>query len=166
MWKQKILPKALRRQLNRLGQSRRPSPPNNRRKKITPELQDYLKGLQNSETSKKIIRDFRELAHYAYVFDIEHYKAQLEPEEAGKLISIGDAILHYCRSGHQDGVDPSDLFDTENYLSKYPDVKESGLNPMIHYFKFGMNEHRYSMDNIHFMRKMADIKRPESNTLD
>ena len=28
-----------------------------------------------------------------------------------------------------------------------------------------MNEHRYSMDNIHFMRKMADIKRPEPNAL-
>ena len=84
MGKQKILPKALRRQLNRLGQTRRPSPPNNRRKKITPELQDYLKELQNRETSRKIIRDFRELAHYAYVFDIEYYKAQLEPEEARK----------------------------------------------------------------------------------
>ena len=165
MGKQKILPKALRRQLNRLGQTRRPSPPNNRRKKITPELQDYLKELQNRETSKKIIRDFRELAHYAYVFDIEHYKAQLETEEAGKVISIGDAILHYCRSGHREGIDPSDLFDTENYLSKYPDVKESGLNPMVHCFKFGMNEHRYSMDNIHFMRKMADIKRPDPSTL-
>ena len=166
MGKQKILPKALRRQLNRLGQTRRPSPPNNRRKKITPELQDYLKELQNRETSKKIILDFRELAHYAYVFDIEHYKAQLEPEEAGKITSIGDAILHYCRSGHREGIDPSDLFDTENYLSKYPDVKESGLNPMVHCFKFGMNEHRYSMDNIHFMRKMADIKRPDPSTLD
>ena len=165
MGKQKILPKALRRQLNRLGQTRRPSPPNNRRKKITPELQDYLKELQNRETSKRIIRDFRELAHYAYVFDIEHYKVQLEPEEAGKITSIGDAIFHYCRSGHQEGIDPSDLFDTENYLSKYPDVKESGLNPMVHCFKFGMNENRYSMDNIHFMRKMADIKKPETNAI-
>ena len=163
--KQKILPKALRRQLNRLGQTRRSSPPNNRRKKITPELQDYLNGLQNRETSKKIVRDFRELAHYAYVFDIEHYKSQLDPEEAGELLSLGDVILHYCRSGHKQGIDPSDLFDTENYLSKYPDIKESGLNPMVHCFKFGMNEHRYSMDNIHFMRKMADIRRPEPNLI-
>ena len=166
MGKQKILPKALRKQLTRLGQTRRPSPPNNRRKKITPELQDYIKGLQSEETtSKKIIRDFRELAHYAYVFDIEYYKAQLEPEKAEKLETIGDVILHYCRSGSQEGIDPSNLFDTENYLSKYPDVKESGLNPMVHCFKFGMNEHRYSMDNIHFMRKMANIRRPQPDLL-
>ena len=165
MGKQKFLPKALRKQLNRLGQIRRPSPPNNRRKKITPELQEYIKGLQDKGTNKKIIRDFRELAHYAYVFDIEHYKSQLEAKDAETLQSIGDVILHYCSSGSQEGIDPSSLFDTDNYFSKYPDVKESGLNPMVHCFKFGMNEHRYSMDNIHFMRKMADIRRPEPNLL-
>ena len=36
---------------------------------------------------------------------------------------------------------------------------------MVHCFKFGMNERRYSMDNIHFMRKMADIKKPEPSAL-
>ena len=166
MGRQKILPKPLRKQLNRLGQTKRQSPPNNRRKKTTPELQEYIKNLQNKEISKKIIRDFRELAHYAYVFDIEHYKSQLETEEADQIQSIGDVILHYCTSGSRQGIDPSNLFDTDNYFSKYPDVKASGLNPMVHCFKFGMNENRYSMDNIHFMRKMADIKKPEAGNLD
>ena len=162
----KILPKSLRKQLNRLGQTKRQTPANNRRKKTTPELQEYIKTLQNKEISKRIIRDFRELAHYAYVFDIEHYKSQLETEEADQIQSIGDVILHYCTSGSMQGIDPSNLFDTDNYFSKYPDVKESGLNPMVHCFKFGMNESRYSMDNIHFMRKMADIKKPEAGDLD
>ena len=162
--KQKILPKALRKQLNQLGQ-RKPSTPNNRRKKTIPELQEYIKCLQSKGISKRIIRDFRELAHYAYVFDTKHYKSQLDIEEAKELKSIGDVILHYCTSGSREGIDPSNLFDTDNYLSKYPDVKKSGLNPMVHCFKFGMNEHRYSMDNIHFMRKMADIKKPDTNAL-
>ena len=166
MGRHKILPKPLRKQLNRLGQTKRQTPANNRRKRTTPELQEYIKNLQNKEISKKIIRDFRELAHYAYVFDIEHYKSQLETEEADQIQSIGDVILHYCTSGSRQGIDPSNLFDTDNYFSKYPDVKESGLNPMVHCFKFGMNENRYSMDNIHFMRKMADIKKPEAGNLD
>jgi glycosyltransferase involved in cell wall biosynthesis/GT2 family glycosyltransferase len=166
MGRHKILPKPLRKQLNRLGQTKRQTPANNRRKRTTPELQEYIKNLQNKEISKKIIRDFRELAHYAYVFDIEHYKSQLETEEADQIQSIGDVILHYCTSGSRQGIDPSNLFDTDNYFSKYPDVKESGLNPMVHCFKFGMNENRYSMDNIHFMRKMADIKKPEAVNLD
>ncbi|WP_226423730.1 MULTISPECIES: rhamnan synthesis F family protein [unclassified Synechococcus] len=165
MGRQNFLPKALRKRLNQLGQPKRPNSSNNRRKKTTPELQEYIKSLQDNNTEKRIIRDFRELAHYAYVFDIEHYKSQLKAEEANSLRSIGDVILHYCASGYQEGIDPSDLFDTDNYFSKYPDVKASGLNPMVHCFKFGMNESRYSMDNIHFMRKMADIKRPDTSAL-
>tara|TARA_B100000674_G_scaffold261392_1_gene215622 strand:- start:2890 stop:6342 length:3453 start_codon:yes stop_codon:yes gene_type:complete len=139
--------------------------PNNRRKKTSPELQSYLKQLQASGSRKKVIRDFRELAHYAYVFDIEHYKSQLNKEEAQKLNNIGDVIHHYCDSGFSLGIDPSHLFETNNYFSKYPDIKESGLNPMVHFFKFGIHENRYSMDDIHFMRKMADIKKPDQSAL-
>ena len=161
----KLLPKALRKRLNRLAQPETTSPPDNRRKKTTPELQAYIKQLQEQQTEKKIIRDFRELAHYAYVFNTEFYKSQLDPEEADSLQSIGDVILHYCTSGSQNGIDPSNLFDTDNYLSKYPDIKASGLNPMVHFFKFGIHENRYSMDDIHFMRKMADIKRPNQSSI-
>ena len=139
--------------------------PNNRRKKTSPELQSYLKQLQASGSRKKVIRDFRELAHYAYVFDIEHYKSQLNKEEAQKLNNIGDVIHHYCDSGFSLGIDPSHLFETNNYFSKYPDIEESGLNPMVHFFKFGIHENRYSMDDIHFMRKMADIKKPDQSAL-
>ena len=164
--RQQFLPKALRKRLNRLGQTKKESPHNNRRQRTTPELQEYIKGLRSKEISKQIIRDFRELAHYAYVFDFEYYRSQLKPEEAEEIQSIGDVILHYCSTGSRKGIDPSHLFDTDNYFSKYPDVKESGLNPMVHCFKFGMNENRFSMDNIHFMRKMADIKRPEADAID
>jgi hypothetical protein len=30
---------------------------------------------------------------------------------------------------------------------------------MVHFFKFGIQEGRFSMDDIHFMRKTADIKK-------
>ncbi len=140
--------------------------PNNRRKKTSPELQDYLAELQANGGRKKVIRDFRELAHYAYVFDPEHYKSQLNEEDAKKLKSIGDIIHHYCDCGFSLGIDPSHLFETNNYFSKYPDIKKSGLNPMVHFFKFGIHENRYSMDDIHFMRKMADIKKPDPDALE
>ena len=110
--KQKFLPKALRNQLNRLGRPKRQTPPDNRRKKTPPELQNYIADLQSKKVSKKIIRDFRELAHYAYVFDLNHYKSQLEPQEAQKIESIGDVILHYCSLGCNRGLDPSNLFET------------------------------------------------------
>ena len=164
--KQKFLPKGLRNKLNRLGRPKRQTPPDNRRKKTPLELQKYIVDLQSKEVSKTIIRDFRELAHYAYIFDLNHYKSQLEPQEAQKLESIGDVIFHYCSLGRYKGLDPSNLFETDNYPSKYPDIRNSGLNPLVHFFKFGIHENRYSMDNIHFMRKMADIKKADTSGLD
>ena len=162
---QQILPKAVRKRLNRLGRPTSTSPPDNRRQKTTPELRAYIKSLQDKQTDKKILRDFRELAHYGYVFDVDFYKSQIESNETDSLESLGDVIHHYCTSGFYQGLDPSDLFDTNNYFSKYPDIKESGLNPMVHFFKFGIHENRYSMDDIHFMRKMADIKKPEATAV-
>ena len=165
MSRQQRLPRRLRKLLSRLSQNRQPSRVDNRRKKITPELQEFIKNLGKTRTRKKIQRNFRELCHYAYVFDIKHYKSQLEAEEAEKLQGIGDVILHYCTSGSKRGIDPSKLFETDNYRSKYPCAKESELNPMAHFFKIGIHEKKFSMDNIHFMRKIADIKRPDLKAL-
>ena len=156
-----LLTKMLRERLNQLRQRRPARPQNNRRKKITPELQEFIKNLKTKKIDKAIIKDFRELSHYAYVFDIEHYKSQLEREERETLHNLGDIILHYCTSGSQRGIDPSHLFDTTNYLTKNPKIAERGINPMVHFFNRGIHRNRLSMDDIHFMRKMADIKRPD-----
>ena len=156
--KQKFLPKELQNRLKRLGYPRRPGP-ESRRKHISAELKKYAQKLKEKKIPRKIIRDFLELAHYSYVFDINSYKSQLRPEEADQLHNIGDAILHYCVSGCKQGIDPSILFDTENYITKNPEVEESGINPMIHFFNIGIHERQLSMDPIHFMRKKADIKR-------
>ena len=96
--KQKFLPKELQNPLKQLGYPRRPGP-QSRRKVISPELQKYAEKLKERKTPKKIINDFREIAHYSYIFDINDYKSQLKPEEATSLHSIGDVILHYCLSG-------------------------------------------------------------------
>lgn len=34
------------------------------------------------------------------------------------------------------------LFDEQSYLSRYPDVADSGMDPLIHYLKHGMDEER------------------------
>ena len=160
--KQEFLPKELQNQLKSLGYPRRPGP-ESRRKHISAELKKYAKKLKEKKISRRIISDFLELAHYSYVFDVNSYKSQLGPEEAEPLQSIGDVILHYCVSGSKQGIDPSILFDTENYITKYPEVKESRINPMIHFFKIGIHERQLSMDQIHFMRKKADIKKTNTS---
>ena len=73
--RRELLTKMLRERLNQLRQRRPPKPHNNRRKKITSELQEFIKTLKTKKFDKSIIKDFRELSHYAYVFDIKHYKS-------------------------------------------------------------------------------------------
>ena len=156
--RQKIIPGFIRQRLQHTI-SKDSKIPDNRRKRITPELQAYIQDIDNSQINKAQRRDIRELAHYAYIFDINFYKTQLPAKELNEVNNLGNCIQHYCTKGWKAGIDPSPLFDTNNYFSKYPDIKESEINPMVHFFKFGIQESRYSMDDIHFMRKTADIKK-------
>ena len=156
-----IIPGFIRKRLKRTS-NQGPKIVNNRRQKITPELQAYIQAIDANKVQKRERSAIRELAHYSYIFDINFYRNQLPREDSEKIKNIGDCLQHYCTEGWKTGIDPSPLFDTNNYFSKYPDIKESGLNPMVHFFKFGIQEGRFSMDDIHFMRKTADIKKISS----
>jgi hypothetical protein len=158
---QKIIPGFIRQRLQRTS-NQDSQIKDNRRQKTTPELQAYIQGIDENQVKKSARRDIRELAHYAYVFDIDFYKSQLPREESEKINNLGNCLEHYCTIGWQLGIDPSPLFETNNYFSKYPDIRASGINPMVHFFKFGIREGRYSMDDIHFMRKTASIKKTSS----
>ena len=156
--KQRFIPDFIRKHI--LGLSKNNSKiQDNRRKKITPELQAYIQKIDRNKITKRERLDIQELAHYAYIFDISYYKNQLPKEESEHIHSTGDSLYHYCTKGWKEGIDPSHLFDTNNYLSKYPDIKKIEANPMVHFLKFGIRENRFSMDDIHFMRKTADIKK-------
>ena len=160
----RLLPKRWRRRLRNLGTNAggQPRPHPNRRQALSAELKSFLNGLDSKEIKTSDLKDTKYLCHYAYVFDEDFYKQQLPAAEATQLNSTGDLILHYCTKGWKQGLDPSELFETNSYLSKYPDVKEEGSNPMRHFFQFGIHENRCSMDDIQYMRKMADIKKPDT----
>ena len=64
--------------LKKAGQKKQARPRNNRRKKATPELQEFIKCLKAKNVSRKIIGDVQELAHYYYIFDAQYYKNQLK----------------------------------------------------------------------------------------
>ena len=162
-----LIPKRWRRRLRSLGlnrQTKSNQPPNNRKKALSAELKDFLANIDTSKLKKSELKDTKYLCHYAYVFDQDYYAKQLPADEANTLHCLGDFVLHYCTIGWKKGLDPSELFETNSYLSKYPDVKKEGYNPMRHFFQFGVYENRCSMDDIQFMRKMADIKKMMSLT--
>jgi SAM-dependent methyltransferase len=53
-----------------------------------------------------------------------------------------DPIYHYLREGAAAGFDPSPRFNTRAYLSEHKDVAEVGVNPLIHYLRYGIREGR------------------------
>lgn len=66
---------------------------------------------------------------------IENYKQQL-------INFSGSPLTHYLTIGWKLGNDPSPLFSTKKYLSRYKDVRDSGICPLVHYVTNGFNEER------------------------
>ncbi|MDU1651248.1 hypothetical protein LO739_02660 [Leclercia adecarboxylata] len=72
------------------------------------------------------------------LFDIEWYQ-KICPELSKLPLT---PIEHYLSIGYKMGLNPSEEFDGNLYLERYPDVAQEGVNPLIHYILFGKNEGR------------------------
>ncbi len=57
------------------------------------------------------------------------------------------ALEHFIKHGNQESRNPNNWFDSSWYLEKYPDVKNAGLAPFIHYLKYGQAEQRQTKKN-------------------
>ncbi len=79
-------------------------------------------------------------------FDSGFYVSQLTPETAS---GIGIPVLHYLAAGVPRTLDPSEGFSTAGYLSLNPDVRSSGLNPLVHYVRYGRAEGRPILPSRH-----------------
>lgn len=53
-----------------------------------------------------------------------------------------DSASHYLDVGWKADADPSPAFSTAAYLSEYPDIAASGLNPLYHFVAYGSGEGR------------------------
>ena len=72
------------------------------------------------------------------LFDAEHYRRL-----AG--LAANDAIEpldHYLTQGWLDSHAPSADFDGQAYLAANPDVREAGINPLLHWIDYGRAEGR------------------------
>ncbi|WP_250865920.1 class I SAM-dependent methyltransferase [Caballeronia sp. INSB1] len=70
------------------------------------------------------------------LFDAEWYVQQY-PGASGK-----SAAHHFVSVGTAEHHDPSPLFDAQWYLKHNPDVAAHGMNPLVHFEKFGRAEGR------------------------
>ncbi len=53
-----------------------------------------------------------------------------------------DAAKHYYYYGYKEGKSPSYLFSNDDYLKMNKDIAINGINPLIHYLKYGKSENR------------------------
>ena len=79
-------------------------------------------------------KELRTIRNSRY-FD-EKYYYFLRPDV---FTSKKDATLHYLLYGWKEKANPSEYFNTAEYLNAYPDVN---FNPLLHYEWFGKNENR------------------------
>ena len=77
-----------------------------------------------------------EIIKLSHLFDEKWYSEQYLTDEPT------DPIKHYIDIGCKENYNPSPLFDTAWYLKENPDVKRSGINPLVHYIKSGRKEGR------------------------
>lgn len=73
-------------------------------------------------------------------FDPIHYLSQLKEEEV--LHALASPIRHFLIYGGMFGYSPSKAFDTDLYYRLYPDIKDAGYNPLVHYIYYGSKEGR------------------------
>ncbi len=57
-------------------------------------------------------------------------------------VAKANALEEYLSQGWKMGRDPGPGFSTEQYLNKYPDVRQAGVCPLLHYLQYGKNENR------------------------
>lgn len=72
------------------------------------------------------------------LFNLDFYRKQF-PEGYKHRSSLA---YHYLSDGWHQGYDPCVFFSTSGYLSRNPDVKQMGINPLIHFLHFGITQGR------------------------
>ncbi len=93
-------------------------------------------------------KEKRQTSAYPY-FDekwyLENYpQIKEDPELVNGNMS---AEAHYCFKGWKLGYDPSLNFDTDYYIAKYRDVRDSSICPLIHYISLGRFQNRQPYDS-------------------
>ncbi len=75
------------------------------------------------------------------LFDVDWYLATYQDVAKAEEFAQQPAT-HYTLFGGFEGRNPCPEFDSRFYLQQYDDVRDSGINPLVHYLKYGRDEGR------------------------
>jgi lipopolysaccharide biosynthesis glycosyltransferase len=93
-------------------------------------------------TVQNVLRNARVIRNSKYFDPVWYRKEYLK-----KSIFFCSPALHYLLKGHRRGLDPSPEFSTTSYLNLYHDVRDNGMNPLLHFELFGDDEGRTPVSN-------------------
>ena len=85
-----------------------------------------------------------------------------------KLSALSSHIKKRSSRSQVGLIKASGLFDEEWYLTQYPDVKESEIDPIIHYLNFGVSEGRWpnsQFDTLWYLKEYPDVSQSGMNPL-
>ncbi|WP_188708130.1 rhamnosyltransferase WsaF family glycosyltransferase [Neiella marina] len=86
----------------------------------------------------------------SHIFDHEYYNFF-----SNKPHSKQEAVRHYLDIGVKQGINPCEMFSTNYYLLTYPDVLESGNNPLVHFIRSGAREGRLCHPDFNYERALV-----------
>jgi glycosyltransferase involved in cell wall biosynthesis len=78
----------------------------------------------------------RKAAALDTLLSLEHYGEQVRLS----FDSAEEALTHYQEIGQHEGADPHPLLSTRWYLSRYPEVRAEGTNPLVHFIEHSVEE--------------------------
>jgi len=81
------------------------------------------------------------------------------------LQGVTQPLQEYCETGWKVGRNPSADFDTLYYLEAYPDIREAGMNPLLHYATAGEAEGRPALPPQRRKRPRETIEKEYQNIL-
>ena len=99
----------------------------------------FLKHLPVTRKGRQYARDLHLIETSTY-FDPAWYAQHLAvPTDT----SPNNAARHYLLHGANAGMDPGPLFSSSQYLASNPDVALAGMNPLVHFLRYGQFEGRF-----------------------
>ena len=86
---------------------------------------------------RRRLLQMRNLIAGSALFDASWYMSQYDG-----IAEFGDPVLHYALYGASERRNPGPRFDAQAYLNRYPEIANSGVNPLVHYLEHGESEGR------------------------
>lgn len=102
----------------------------------------YLRQVGDIADGMTALEHYLSIGGYAAIDPHPLFSTAWYLQQVGTDLEGLTPLEHYLAFGWRKNLDPCALFSANGYLQRNPDVAASGVNPFVHYLKFGSSEGR------------------------